>query len=70
MWWLARSQRVRDTIGARTEVKAICALEEAHADVGSPAVILNADDKVAGRVEDSLHAWLGRVILGFREYCA
>lgn len=70
MWWLAHLQRVKDTIVVRTEVKAICALEEAHADVGSPAVILNADDKVAGRVEDSLHAWLGRVILGFREYCA
>lgn len=50
-----------------TEIEAVGALRKTHSDVGLSSRLFNPDDKVSGRIKDSLDGWSGGVVQGFCE---
>lgn len=51
-----------------TEIEAVGALRKSHSNVGLSSRLFNSDDKVSGRIKDSLNGWPGGVVQGFCKY--
>lgn len=56
------------TMDGLTEIEAVGALRKSHSDVGLSPRLFNSDDKVSGRIKDSLYGWPGGVVQSFCEY--
>ena len=52
-----------------TKVEAVCSLGEAKANVGLLTIILDSDNKITRRIQDTIYAGFAGIIVGFGKHC-